>query len=190
MIAKCKHNGKSCLNINRPCKNTRQKWRCGGRNKCCKVQHRDLPFSWLPPLCACGCHFQTLVLETGKQKQRKLANKLAELRWHVPLPEGAPMQPFSTSCPPSRARVGPPAPDAARKLADLWATGIHGTSWPSSLFMFYFSQCSSLHRGIWKSLRHWLSFFTHISLSIELFSKEVRSYIIDIIWSVILLFCP
>lgn len=99
-------------------------------------------------------------------------------------------QPFSTSCPPSRARVGPPAPDAARKLADLWATGIHGTSWPSSLFMFYFSQCSSLHRGIWKSLRHWLSFFTHISLSIELFSKEVRSYIIDIIWSVILLFCP
>lgn len=83
--------------------NTRQKWRCGGRNKCCKVQHRDLPFSWLPPLCACGCHFQTLVLETGKQKQRKLANKLAELRWHVPLPEGAPMH--SPSAPPAHRPV-------------------------------------------------------------------------------------
>lgn len=97
---------------------------------------------------------------------------------------------FSTSCPPSCARVGLPVPVAAWKLAGLWATGIHGTSWPSSLFMFHFSQCSSLHRGIWKSPRHWLSFFTHISLSVELFSKEVRSYIIYIIWSVILLFCP
>lgn len=33
-----------------------------------------------------------------------------------------------------------------------------------------------------KSPRHWLYFFKHISLSIELFSKEVCSYFIDIIW--------
>lgn len=35
-----------------------------------------------------------------------------------------------------------------------------------------------------------LSFFTHISLSIELFSKEVYSYFIDIIRSAVLFFCP
>lgn len=67
------------------------------------MQHRDLPFSWLPTLCACGCHIQTLVLETGKQKQRKLANKLAELRLHVLLPKDAPTH--SSSAPPARHPV-------------------------------------------------------------------------------------
>jgi len=66
-------------------------------------------------------------------------------------------------------------------------------SWCVLAFQFVhisFLRMLILLQNVWKSPWHWLSLFTHISLSIELFSREVCSYFIDIIWGVILLLFP